>query len=203
MGQLILNRFFMGNAKKKSLGNITRILSIVCAIGLFVVIFIPIWKIELSAPQYPEGLELQIYADKLAGQVEIINGLNNYIGMRELYEDDFVEFKVLPYIIGFIALMGIIVAIANRKWLFFTWVGTYILFAIVAMIDFYIWLYDYGHNLDPKAPIKLEGMTYMPPLFGEKDLLNFYVKSYPHWGTILMTLSIVFSFFAFLKSPKK
>src|SRR5690554_2492821 len=104
MGQLILNRFFMGNAKKKSLGNISRILSIVCAIGLFVVIFIPIWKIELSAPQYPEGLELQIYADKLAGQVDIINGLNNYIGMRELYEDDFVEFKVLPYIIGFIEI---------------------------------------------------------------------------------------------------
>src|SRR3546814_13433505 len=79
---------------------ITRSISILCGIALIIVIFVPIWRIQLDAPQYPEGLEMQIHANKLAGDVEIINGLNHYIGMRTLHKDDFIEFTVLPYKIG-------------------------------------------------------------------------------------------------------
>jgi copper chaperone NosL len=39
------------------------------------------WQIELEAPQYPEGLVLKLHANKIGGDVEIINGLNHYIGM--------------------------------------------------------------------------------------------------------------------------
>ncbi|MCU0650108.1 MAG: hypothetical protein MUF00_19120, partial [Gemmatimonadaceae bacterium] len=45
------------------------------------------------------------------------------------------------------------------------------------------WQYDYGHNLDVEnAPIKVPGMTYQPPLFGTKKLLNFTATSWPAIG---------------------
>jgi copper chaperone NosL len=53
---------------------------------------------------------------------------------------------------------------------------------IAAMVDFYKWGYDYGHNLDPKAAIQVPGLTYQPPLFGHKTLLNFDAYSYPDIG---------------------
>ena len=57
----------------------------VCGVALFAVQFVPIWRIDLDAPQYPEGLNLLIYANKLGGNVDIINGLNHYIGINGTY----------------------------------------------------------------------------------------------------------------------
>ena len=50
------------------------------------------WRIELEAPQYPEGLVLQLHANKIGGDVDIINGLNHYIGMATLHTENFFEF---------------------------------------------------------------------------------------------------------------
>lgn len=190
----------------KVLLKMTRILALICGISLIAVIFLPIWRIELGAPQYPEGLAMQIFSYKLAGDIDIINGLNHYIGMRTLHVEDFIEFKVLPYILGAFALLGILTAIVNRKWLFFVWVGAFILFAILSMVDFYIWEYDYGHNLDPKAPIQVPGMVYQPPLIGFKQLLNFEAYSIPDFGGwIMAAVGVVLVSLSFLeiKSIKK
>lgn len=165
---------------------LSRIVSVISALMLAAAIFLPIWRIELSAPQYPEGLTLKIHASKLGGDVEVVNGLNHYIGMRTLHEKDFVEFQVLPYIIGILAFFGILTALINRKWFFYTWMVFFLLFAITAMMDFYRWEYNYGHNLDPAAPIQVPGMTYQPPLIGYKQLLNFGAYSIPDSGGWMM-----------------
>lgn len=193
-------------AKQKFLQNATRIVAVIAGIALFAALFVPIWQIQLTAPQYPEGLELYIYADKLDGDVQIINGLNHYIGMRELHEQDFVEFAILPYVIGALGLMGLVVALVNRRRLFFIWVTIYGLFGVLAIIDFYKWLYDYGHNLDPAAPIQVPGMTYQPPLIGFKQLLNFGAYSIPEKGGWLMVgaaVLLIVMFFVELKQEKK
>lgn len=161
---------------------LTRIITIVTALSLVGVIFLPLWSIELTAPQYPEGLELKIYASKLGGSVDIVNGLNHYIGMRTLHEKDFPEFAVLPYIIGTLVFFGLVAFLYKRRWFFLAWVAFYMVFAITAMIDFYRWEYNYGHNLDPTAPIQVPGMSYQPPLIGFKQLLNFGVYSMPDTG---------------------
>lgn len=152
------------------------------AVILIGALFLPIWKIELSAPQYPEGLALKIYANKLAGNVDVINGLNHYIGMKTLHTDDFIEFKILPYIIGSFVVLGLLVAFFNKKKLYYAYIATFILFGIVSMIDFYRWNYNYGHNLDPNAAIRVPGMAYQPPLIGYKQLLNFGAYSIPEKG---------------------
>ncbi|MEJ8820291.1 nitrous oxide reductase accessory protein NosL [Lacibacter sp. H407] len=166
----------------KPLSPIARMLSLICGIILIVVIFVPMWRIDLTAPQYPEGLVLKIHANKLSGDVDVINGLNHYIGMRKLVESDFIEFTILPYLIGFFALMGIITYFVNRRWMLYTFGTLYILFGIIAMYDFYRWEYDYGHNLDPTAAIIVPGMAYQPPLIGFKQLLNFGAYSFPDVG---------------------
>lgn len=149
-------------------------------------VFLPLWRIDLIAPQYPEGLFMLIYANKLGGNVEIINGLNHYIGMRELYADDFPEFTFLPFILGGFALAGIIVAVVNRHFWYKIYTFLFILFCALAMVDFYRWEYDYGHNLNPAAAIIVPGMSYQPPLIGVKQLLNFTAYSFPAVGGYLL-----------------
>ena len=155
---------------------------ILCGISLVLVLFTPIWRIELDAPQYPEGLELLIYANKLGGNVEIINGLNHYIGMKTLHADDFIEFKVLPGIILFFAAFFVLGGLLARRNLTTLLLGLFVVFGVLAMVDFWRWEYDYGHNLDPNAAIIVPGMAYQPPLIGFKQLLNFGAFSIPAIG---------------------
>ena len=75
----------------KRLKPLSRIIAVICSIGLIAVLFVPLWQIELAAPQYPEGLVLKIYPNALSGDVDVINGLNHYIGMRTLHTKDFIE----------------------------------------------------------------------------------------------------------------
>ena len=167
---------------KNKLSNISRLLLLIAAIGLVMVLFTPIWRIELDAPQYPEGLSLSIHAKGLQGNVDIINGLNHYIGMKTLHNEDFIEFTVLPYCIVFFAIAFLLVAIVNkRNWLNILFI-LFVVFGVVAMIDFWRWEYNYGHNLNPNAAIVVPGMAYQPPLIGFKQLLNFGAYSIPDIG---------------------
>ncbi len=158
---------------------------VLAAAALAASIFFPIWKIDLYAPQYPEGLVLLIYADKLGGNVDIINGLNHYIGMQTLHAENFVEFSVLKYILLFFSLLIFITAIVARKRMLYITFIAFILFSVLSMADFYRWNYNYGHNLDPDAAIKVPGMSYQPPLIGYKQLLNFGAYSMPARGGLL------------------
>jgi len=150
--------------------------------------FLPLWHILLDAPQYPEGLEMKIWLHGLSGNICQINGLNHYIGMKFIVAGDFKEFKFLPYIFGALTLIGFTSAIAKSRKLLWIWFISLCLFAIIGFSDFYMWEYSYGHNLNPHAAIKVEGMNYQPPLFGYKQLLNFTAGSLPDVGGILVGL---------------
>ena len=167
-------------AKKMSVS--MKAATVACSIMMFLVLLFPIWKIELAAPQYPEGLVLKIRANGLEGNVDVINGLNHYIGMRHLHTEDFIEFKILPYIISGYALLGFVVLFLNRRKMFNAWFVLFLFIAVISMVDFYRWEYDYGHELNPDAPIQVPGMSYQPPLIGYKKLLNFGAFSIPDIG---------------------
>ncbi len=174
--------------KNNNLSILQRGIIFISGILLVVVLFVPLWQIELAAPQYPEGLVLKMYPDKIAGNVDIINGLNHYIGMKTLHTKDFIEFTILPYIVVFFALLCFTVAFLKKpKWLtgLFT---LFVIFGIVAMVDFWRWEYAYGHDLNPEAPIQVPGMAYQPPLIGYKQLLNFGAYSVPDIGGWLFIL---------------
>lgn len=167
------------------MNTVSRVLLFVCGLALLVVLYVPLWRIELNAPQYPEGLMLLIYPHKLGGSVDIINGLNHYIGMKTLHEKDFAEFRYLPGIIIFFSIAFAFVGIlGKRRWMNLL-LGLFIAFGVIAMADFWRWEYNYGHDLNPDAAIRIPGMAYQPPLIGFKQLLNFGAYSVPDIGGLL------------------
>ena len=167
----------------------SRIIIAVSGLLMLSTFFLPLWQIILEAPQYPEGLGLKIWLNDITGNVDQINGLNHYIGMKHIVVDDFIEFKIVPYIFATIVLLAFLTAITGNKkllWFLFIFLMT---FAVVGLIDFYMWEYDYGHNLDPKAAIKVPGMSYQPPLIGYKQLLNFLAGSFPDIGGVFTAIA--------------
>ncbi len=180
----------------------SRLLLLLATALLVISIFVPIWSIELAAPQYPEGLGLLIFADKIGGDVNIINGLNHYIGMQTLHSENFIEFTILPYVIGAYALFTFLAAIIGRKTGLYILFIAFVLFGIIAMVDFWRWEYNYGHNLDPAAAIIVPGMSYQPPLIGYKQLLNFGAFSVPAIGGWLFIVSGLLMLLAVLLEKK-
>ena len=161
---------------------VSRILVAFASGALVAVFFLPAWRIDLFAPQYPEGLVMNIWINNITGDVDVINGLNHYIGMKHITVDMFPEFKYLPFVVAFFMLLGVVVSIAGSRKLLFVYVALTVVGGALAMYDFYQWGYDYGHNLDPKAPIQVAGLSYQPPLIGHKRLLNFDAYSFPDVG---------------------
>lgn len=163
---------------------ISRIVVIAVSFLLVAGYFLPIWEISLDAPQYPEGLSMNIWINKITGDLQTINGLNHYIGMKRIEPDSIKELKMMPYFLGLLILLGLIAGITGKKKLLALWVAVFIILGAAGAIDFYIWEYDYGHNLNPEAAIKVPGMSYQPPLIGSKQLLNFTATSLPDTGGI-------------------
>lgn len=189
--------------KTSTLNKWTRIVLAILGISLVIAIFVPMWSIYLTAPQYPEGLSMFLWSSKITGDYEIINGLNHYIGMKTIHEDDFWEFKILPYALGFFALLCFMASFVNKKlWLYVTTI-LFLIFGVAFMVDFYMWEYNYGHNLDPHAAIVVPGMTYQPPLLGFKQLLNFGAYSYPNiGGGIMIGVAVILAILAFIEFRK-
>ncbi len=188
--------------KKSKISMFSRVLLLLASVLLLSSIFFPLWRIELTAPQYPEGLVLQLHADKIAGNVDIINGLNHYIGMKTLHAENFFEFSVLKYIFIVFAVLGLIFTFIGRKNLLYTFFISFVLFCVLAACDFYRWNYDYGHDLNPNAAIKVPGMAYQPPLLGYKQLLNFGAYSIPDIGGFMLIGAGLLLFISVLMESK-
>lgn len=165
----------------------SRLIVLAAALSLITLFFVPMWKIDLQAPQYPEGLGLLISIHTIEGvgphDLKNINGLNHYIGMKEIVPDAIPELAYIPWILVGLIGWGILAAATGKRWLLYSWFAALVLSATAGLVDFYLWGYDYGHNLDAEmAIIKIPGMTYQPPLIGTKNLLNFTATSLPTIG---------------------
>ncbi|MCK5572156.1 MAG: hypothetical protein KAJ12_05325 [Bacteroidetes bacterium] len=172
----------------------SRVLVFLAFLALVPTFFAPLWHMTFLAQQYPEGLNLYIYSHNLIGgddgnDLTEINVLNHYIGMAELQEEDFTEFKWIPLIVGLLVVLALrSVAIGTLSSV--VDIGVFFLyFALFSMWRFWYMLYNYGHNLDPKAAVKVE--PFMPPLFGTEMVGQFTVTSLPSTGSIFFFLFLV------------
>jgi hypothetical protein len=167
-------------------------------IGLFV---FPIWHVRLTAPQYPEGLGMNIRINTVEGatatDLQNINGLNHYIGMKAIDPETIPELRFMPWIVGALLISGLVVAALGRRKILYLWMAGFLTLGIAGLVDFWRWEYDYGHNLDAAtAIIKIPGMSYQPPLIGTKQLLNFQAVSLPGIGGILAGVAFALGLFA-------
>lgn len=156
--------------------------------------FLPLWRVDLIAPQYPEGLGMLIRINGVDGLKEndlhSINGLNHYIGMKAIEPDAIPELRYMPWILGGLIVTGLGVAALGRRLPLYGWGLLLVGVMGLGLWDYWRWGYDYGHDLDHEhAIIKIPGMTYSPPVIGRKKLLNFTATSWPSYGGIALALA--------------
>ena len=190
------------------LSRIVMIIGSLLLLGLFV---FPMWNITLEAPQYPEPIGMDIYTTKIAdmnpNDLQNINLMNHYVGMKEIPEH-IQEFKIFPWVVIVMTIFGLLVGFrASYKW-YLIWFIVMCILGCIGMYDFYLWEYDYGHSLDPKAAIKFTNpdgspMAYQPPLIGTKTILNFVAHSYPKFGAYMLFLGMLLSLVAFYLGKKE
>jgi len=200
-----------------------KILMIVGSLLLLLLFLFPLWKITLIAPQYPEPLGMNIHIDHLSdgiqfNDVQNIDLLNHYIGMAHLPTEEnvkkgkvepFKEFVFMPIIVVILTIIGVVFGFLGRRKLYLFWIILLAVLGSVGVYDFYLWLYDYGHNLDSNAILKItdpvtgENMAYQPPVFGYKKMLNFEVYSYPSTGLYVVLGGIILASLAFLTGKKR
>ncbi len=169
----------------------SRVLIVLAAVMVVPALIFPLWYMQLYSNQFPDGLSLDIYSYKLAGGVtperddlREINSLNHYIGMRPLVEEDFTEFKWIPFLLGGMILLALRVVVLGKMSKLVDLFVLFSYFGVFALGSFYRKLYLYGHQLDPTAAIKVQPFT--PPMFGHTTMANFQVYSYPDIGSYFM-----------------
>jgi copper chaperone NosL len=173
-----------------------RYLALAAALLLATSYALPLWRVGLVAPQYPEGLGMRIHINNVVGMKEYdlgsINGLNHYIGMKTIEPDSIPELKIMPFVLGVLVALGLATAATGKRAVLVTWASGLGLFIVAGLYDFWRWEYSYGHDLDYEhAIIKIPGMTYQPPLIGSKKLLNFTATSWPDSGAYAMAIAAI------------
>lgn len=167
------------------------LLALIAAALLLVSIQFPYWRMKLHAPQYPEGLEMRVFVNRLTGdedprldEVVEIDGLNHYIGMRPLGEAAQVERAIaVPAVVLMSALLVIGIAI-RRRWLWLLAIPA-LFFPFVFLADLGFWLYTFGHSLDPYAPLSSAIQSFTPTLLGEGIIGQFRTIAQIDTGWIL------------------
>lgn len=191
-----------GMTQTSTMSTLSRWLLGLSAAMLAAVFAVPVWRISLRAPQYPEGLGMLIRINTITGMkpadLNNINGLNHYIGMKAIVPDAIPVLHVMPIATIALIVLGLLTAMVGRRWAGWTWLGLVAAGGIAALVEFYKWSYDYGHNLADDAIIKVPGMTYQPPLIGSKQLLNFTATSWPDVGGWIAGVAFVVGLVAML-----
>jgi hypothetical protein len=172
----------------------SRIALVLLVVPLVFALTQPLWTIRMSAPQYPEGLTLDIYAYTVQGghdgnDLKEINILNHYIGMHSLSRADMSDLDWIPFAILGLAILTLRCAA----------IGTVRSLVDIAVLTSYVGgfsfarfvckLYNYGHSLDPSAPVHVD--PFMPVILGKKQIANFLTESYPKSGTYLVAFFAV------------
>ncbi|KAB2963275.1 MAG: hypothetical protein F9K16_07000 [Thermoanaerobaculia bacterium] len=167
----------------------SRIVLALLVVPLLLAFTAPLWNISMTAPQYPQGLEIDIFAHKVEGgrdgaDIQEINTLNHYIGMAPIDRAALSDLDWIPFAIGVLMILTLrVAAIGNVSALIDLAVMTFY-FSLFSLGRFVYKLYVLGHNLDPRAPVTVE--PFMPAVFGTKQIANFTVTSLPRLATIYM-----------------
>ncbi|WLR50356.1 hypothetical protein LC040_13930 [Bacillus tianshenii] len=183
------------------LSSVSRLFVAIAGCLIAMSLFFPWWGMNFTAPQYPEGLDIIVYPNKMEGEIEIINGLNHYIGMKPFSEESFPELQYLPFIIGIMAALAFATAAIGRKGLLYALIVLFAIGGILGIYDIHRWLTDFGTNLAPNAPITIE--PFVPPVFGENTLANFVTNSYFTYGSYLIGIAFILLVLPLWKERKK
>jgi copper chaperone NosL len=186
----VLNRVLGPRVTKEEMGEHVSLyrrpgrLLVVAAILLLVSLLLPYWVLQLSAPQFPEGLTVTAYVNRLEGDVGELEGLNHYVGLGS-FEDS----AVFERSVAVVAILGLVTLLLAGLFIHSRWVLLLtlpaLLFPFIFLADLQFWLYDFGHNLDPLAPLAAAVGEFTPPIFGPAEIAQFETLALPGAGLLL------------------
>lgn len=162
----------------------------IAAILLIVSIFLPYWSLVLHAPQYPKGLVVHAYVNHMEGDVQEIDGLNHYIGMRPLNEAAALEKSISIFAVIALALLLLAAIFIHSPWAALFSLPA-VLLPPVFLADLYFWLNNFGQNLDPKAPLSNAIAPFTPTILGEGIIGQFRTVAYADFGLLLASAASI------------
>lgn len=154
------------------------------ALLLIVSLLLPYWVLRLDAPQFPNGLTVTAYVNRLTGDVSELEGLNHYVGLGSF--QDAATFERSIAVAAIVMLAGLLIAafLIHSRWVLIL-VLPALLFPFIFLIDLQFWLWDFGHHLDPAAPLAKAVGEFTPPIFGPAEIAQFDTLALPGIGLIL------------------
>lgn len=151
--------------KERATYRLPNILLGLAAVLLLLSVFLPYWKMTLHAPQYPQGLSVEVFVNRMTGDVAEIDGLNHYIGMRPLGEAAQLERAVSFVAVGALVLLVLAAIYVHSPWALLLALPA-ILWPFIFIGDMYYWMRNFGMNLDPTAPLSSSIQPFVPPILG-------------------------------------
>lgn len=167
------------------------------AVILLASIFLPYWQMTLLAPQYPGGLAVEVYVNKMTGDVAEIDGLNHYIGMRPLGEAAQLERSMSIAAITMLSLLLVAAIFIHTKWVTLLVLPASLMPAVF-LADMYFWMRNFGLNLDPTAPLSSSIEPFVPPILGEgvvgqfRTIAEFQIGLYMAFLASLLILTALY-----------
>jgi len=164
----------------------SRVVLALSVVALALTFTAPLWSMDFSAPQYPQGLSLSIFAHTVTGDLQEINTLNHYIGMHRIDRAELSDLDWIPFGIGMLAILCLRVAAIGDLRSLVDLSVLFLYFSAFSGARFVYKLYVFGHDLDPKAPFEVDPFT--PAILGTKQIANFTTTSLPALGSLWLVL---------------
>jgi copper chaperone NosL len=150
---------------------IPTILMVTAAVLLLISIFLPYWKLTLFAPQYPSGLKAVLYVNRAEGDIQELDILNHYIGMKSMNEAAPLERSLSIFLIVGVVLLAVAAIYVHSPIALFLTIPA-ILYPAFFLGDLYFWLRNFGMNLDRNAPINAV-KPFVPQIIGDSKVAQF------------------------------
>lgn len=157
-------------------------------------IFLPLWRMELVAPQYPAGLVMYAYGNRFEGETEgyheqfdairEINALNHYIGMKPIEPVTEMDLFVPGLSAAILGALAVSFIVWRRNWFRALVIAGFWFIPVFFVADLQYWLYNYGHTMDPDAALNTGDIT--PKVWGTTEVWNFHSKTGFEVGFYLM-----------------
>jgi hypothetical protein len=142
------------------------------ALLLMISMFLPYWSITMTAPQYPDGLTVNLYVNHMEGDMREIDGLNHYLGMPPLDEGGRFERQISLIAIIVLGLLLIAGTFVHNQWALLLTIPA-LAWPVIFIADLMRILYQYGHSIDPESALGGAIEPFTPPVIGVGKVAQF------------------------------
>jgi copper chaperone NosL len=168
---------------------------IISGLALLLTLLLPFEAIIFTSPQYPDkSPTIYMYHNSLKGDMQDWKVVGRYIGINVDPELPEFDNNIIGIFIATLALILILAAFLGNKMK--KYASIILLLGGISIAGWaQLRLYQQGHNLDPKAPMRSVIKPFTPPLIGVTTVSKIKIYQVPHLGMLLFVLATGLTFY--------